>query len=82
MKVYCGLEKIDGMPVANKIVMELMGNLLDAGRTLFSDSWYTGVGLAKGLLAKNTSCWNIEKQQKRKSEASCFQKFSKRRNLW
>nr|CAI5829673.1 unnamed protein product [Callosobruchus analis] len=49
MKVYCGFEKTNGRPVANKIVIELMGNLLDAGRTLFSDSWYTSVGLAKHL---------------------------------
>nr|CAI5841656.1 unnamed protein product [Callosobruchus analis] len=37
MKVYCGMEKTNGMPVANIIVMELTGNLLDAARTLFSD---------------------------------------------
>ncbi|KAJ8964042.1 hypothetical protein NQ314_005182 [Rhamnusium bicolor] len=42
MKIYCGKEsENDGVSVADKVVLGLMNNLLDSGRTLFTDNWYT-----------------------------------------
>lgn len=54
VKIYCGMDKTDGIPVANKVVLELMDGLLNEGRTLFTDNWYTSVGLAQQLLEKKT----------------------------
>ncbi|KAK9695310.1 Transposase IS4 [Popillia japonica] len=54
VKIYCGSDKIDGMSVATKVVLELMGDCLGKGATLFTDNWYTSVELAENLLARNT----------------------------
>lgn len=42
------------MSVPSKIVMDLMGNLLGKGRTLYTDNWYTSCSLATELLKQNT----------------------------
>ncbi|KAJ8926349.1 hypothetical protein NQ314_021295 [Rhamnusium bicolor] len=44
----------DGVLVADKLILELMNNLLDSGRTLFTDNWYTSVGLARRLTTRGT----------------------------
>lgn len=44
------------MPVANKVVMELMKKLLEEGGTLFTDNWYIIVR------EENTPNWYIKKQ--------------------
>ncbi|KAJ8938122.1 hypothetical protein NQ314_011596 [Rhamnusium bicolor] len=55
MNIYCGKEsKNDGVSVADKVVLELMIHLLDSGRTLFTDNWYTSVGLARKLATRGT----------------------------
>ncbi|CAH1998284.1 unnamed protein product [Acanthoscelides obtectus] len=55
MKIYCGKEsKRDGVSVADKVVFELKNNLLDSGRILVTDNWYTSVGLVRRLLARST----------------------------
>lgn len=54
-KIYCGKERVDGgPPVAQKVVLEMLNPLLDSGRTLFTDNWYTSVGLAETLQARST----------------------------
>lgn len=53
-QVYCGKSKDLNVSVPSKIVMELMGNLLDKGRTLCTDNYYTSVSLAVSLLRRNT----------------------------
>ena len=57
--LYTGKEFTDQLKgnyhyVATKIVMELMENLLDQGRTLFVDNWYTSFELAQLMLTRNT----------------------------
>ncbi|KAJ8964381.1 hypothetical protein NQ314_004946 [Rhamnusium bicolor] len=55
MKIYCDKEsENDGVSVADKVVLGLMNNLLDSGRTLFTDNWYTSVGLARKLATRGT----------------------------
>ncbi|KAJ8938998.1 hypothetical protein NQ314_011248 [Rhamnusium bicolor] len=55
MKIYCGKEsENDGVSVADKVVLGLMNNLLDSGRTLFTDNWYTSVGLVRKLATRGT----------------------------
>lgn len=53
-KVYCGKEKKEEDSVPSKVVMNLMDNLLDKGRTLCTDNYYTSVSLAHGLLQRQT----------------------------
>ncbi|XP_050307489.1 piggyBac transposable element-derived protein 4-like [Anthonomus grandis grandis] len=53
-KVYTGREKSSEFAVSEKVVMELMEGLLDSGRTLYTDNWYTSVSLAKRLIDRKT----------------------------
>lgn len=52
--MYAGKEAISGRGVPQKCVLELAGPLLDAGRTLYCDNWYTSVSLASQLLDRYT----------------------------
>lgn len=55
MKIYGGKEVSNSSaPLANKIVLELMQPLLNSGRTLFTDNFYTSVDLAHQLLKNKT----------------------------
>nr|CAI5856406.1 unnamed protein product [Callosobruchus analis] len=53
-KIYCGQDKVDGMSVATKVVLELLETNLDKGLTLYTDNWYTSMELATKLRARNT----------------------------
>lgn len=54
-KVYTGKEeRDDDTSVAEKVVQELMNGLLDSGRTLYTDNWYTSVSLSKKLIQRDT----------------------------
>lgn len=53
-KIYCGADKIDGMSVATKVVLELLGESLDKGATLYTDNWYTSMELSKKLKNRRT----------------------------
>lgn len=52
--IYCGKEYNVGESVPSAVVMKLMGNLLDCGRTLCTDNYYTSVSLAHSLLNRQT----------------------------
>jgi len=52
IKIYGGKEKEPGKQVATSVVLELMKPLLGAGRTLYTDNYYTSVDLAHKLLDK------------------------------
>lgn len=53
-KIYCGKSKDENVSVPTKIVLDLMENLLDSGRTLCTDNYYTSVSLALALLERKT----------------------------
>lgn len=53
-KIYCGKEQTQGCAVPTSVVMNLMTNLLDCGRTLCTDNYYTSVSLANALLQQHT----------------------------
>lgn len=64
-KIYVGAEdttapsNVDeqtGLPVglSERVVLHLCDNILDTGRTLYTDNFYTSVTLAKSLLARKT----------------------------
>ncbi|CAH1989935.1 unnamed protein product [Acanthoscelides obtectus] len=52
--VYCGKEHAEGSSVPTNVVMKLMDGLLDKGRTLAIDNYYTSVTLAHALLHRKT----------------------------
>jgi len=54
-RVYCGKEKKDNSAsVPTSIVMQLCSDLLDYGRTVYVDNYYTSVELAHKLLDRQT----------------------------
>lgn len=54
MKIYCGRESEPGMPVSSSVVLTLMKDLLDSGRLLYTDNYYTSIHLAHELLMRST----------------------------
>lgn len=54
LKVYCGRDAQPGLPVGSSVVMDLTKNLLDAGRVLYTDNFYTSIYLAHELLNRST----------------------------
>lgn len=55
LRDYCGADQQAGRGSASSyVVMELMRNLLDTGRILCTDNYYTSVTLASKLLERNT----------------------------
>nr|XP_022912443.1 piggyBac transposable element-derived protein 4-like [Onthophagus taurus] len=53
-QVYCGKSKDGHVSVLTKVVMDLMTNILDSGRILCTDNYYTSVSLANALLHRKT----------------------------
>lgn len=54
-KIYAGKQPSRDAPVADTVVLELMEGLLNKGRQLCVDNWYSSIGLAKKLLKKKTN---------------------------
>lgn len=54
IKVYCGKDKQGDKPATLSTVMSLMTPLLDHGRILFTDNYYTSVALAHALQNRKT----------------------------
>lgn len=57
VKVYCGKEENQNVstdPHTVRVVMSLMDHLLDSGRILYGDNFYSGVSLVKKLQSKKT----------------------------
>lgn len=53
-QVYCGNDKAQGGLASSNVVLSLMQKLLDSGRQLFTDNYYTSVSLATELLTRKT----------------------------
>ncbi|KAJ8877229.1 hypothetical protein PR048_021683 [Dryococelus australis] len=54
ISVYCGKERDPSGAVPTKIVMKLSEGLLDAGRTIVTDNYYSSLQLANCLLDRKT----------------------------
>ena len=52
--MYAGKDPTRVGSVAESVVLNLMGNLLDHGRILFVDNWYTSLSLAETLISRST----------------------------
>nr|CAI5852794.1 unnamed protein product [Callosobruchus analis] len=53
-KIYCGQDKVDGMSVATKVVLELLETSLDKGLTLYTDNWYNKYGVSNKIESQET----------------------------
>ena len=54
LQVYCGKDKVPNQSSSEKVVLSLSDNLLDKGRTIYTDNYYTSISLAHQLLKRNT----------------------------
>lgn len=54
LMVYCGKMQNAETDVAQNVVMDLMDGLLDQGRVLYTDNWYTSIPLAYRLQNRKT----------------------------
>lgn len=54
LKVYCGRDAQPGVPVASSVVLDLSKDLLDSGRIIYTDNFYTSVSLAHELAKRST----------------------------
>lgn len=52
--VYSGQDKVEGQSSSANVVFNLSNNLLNEGRTIYTDNYYTSVDLAQKLLEKKT----------------------------
>lgn len=81
LSVYCGKSTDStNLAASEKVVLDLMEPLLEKGRTLFVDNYYTSVRLAKLLLSRKTylvgtlrnrrklNCKEVEKANLKKGE--------------
>lgn len=53
-QVYCGKDKTPNQSSSEKVVISLADNLLDKGRTIYTDNYYTSISLAHQLQKRNT----------------------------
>ncbi|CAH1957165.1 unnamed protein product [Acanthoscelides obtectus] len=54
LKIYCGEEKVQGSSVPTNIVMNICEPLLNCGRCIYVDNYYTSMELGHKLLEKKT----------------------------
>lgn len=54
VRVYCGTDVANGGQASSNVVFALMDDLLDSGRELYTDNYYTSVSLATKLLKRKT----------------------------
>ncbi len=67
-KIYCGAGSSQirpGLDLSGSVVADLSESLLDQGRFLVTDNWYSSIPLSKFLLKKKTNfCGTIRKNRK------------------
>ncbi|XP_018564371.1 piggyBac transposable element-derived protein 4-like [Anoplophora glabripennis] len=66
VRVYCGKEdSIGNKDHSHKVVLKLMSGLLDSGRTLYADNFYSGIPLVKELLDRQSLyCGTLRKNRR------------------
>lgn len=78
-KIYAGKQlRPTNQPVASQVVMELMQPILQTGRTLVTDNFYTSVSLAHQLNDKNIHLIGTMRKNRKYNPKPVFQKKLKR----
>jgi len=77
VKIYAGKsDSTANVGHAQKIVMYLMGDLVNSGRTLYCDNFYNSVHLAKELLDNTTyNCGTLRKDRRGNPKDLCSSKL-------
>lgn len=65
-KIHCWFDNNTVISVPNQIVLELMTGVFNQSRTLYTDNWYTSVGLVKPL-EKNTHVLSISRSNRKET---------------
>lgn len=78
MKIYCGKEQDAGASVPSNVVMTLSECLLDTGRTVVVDNYYTSLDLANKLLDRKTHLVGTLRSNRRGNPKDVTQKKLKR----
>lgn len=76
--IYCGKEYDGQQSVPSKVVINLMNNLLDSGRTLCTDNYYTSVSLAHELLNRKTHLIGTLRSNRKFNPAQVIEKKLKK----
>lgn len=74
VKICSGKENLSSENIPTNIVLELCNNLLDCGRTLYVDKYYTSLELAHKLLSKKTHLVGILDKNKKGNPKALIQK--------
>ncbi|KAJ8950128.1 hypothetical protein NQ314_007981 [Rhamnusium bicolor] len=78
IRVYSGTDALETGSASQRVVIEMMNGLLDCGRTLFTDKYYTSVVLATELLERKTHLvGTIRSNRKFNSNAVVAKKLQK-----
>nr|CAH7752331.1 unnamed protein product [Callosobruchus chinensis] len=78
MKLYCGKHADGGVSVPTNIVMHLSQKLLNSGRTVVTDNYYTSLELANNLLDKKTHLLGTLRSNRRGNPKEVINKKLKR----
>ncbi|KAJ8940785.1 hypothetical protein NQ314_010595 [Rhamnusium bicolor] len=81
VKVYCGSDIAEGGQASSNVVFSLTNNLLDFGRQLFTDNYYTSVSLATELLKRNTHLISTLCSNRKYNPKEVVRKKFKQRNM-
>lgn len=54
LQIYCGRVRNKSGCVSENVVLDLTNSVINSGRTIVTDNWYTSLSLARTLLAKRT----------------------------
>lgn len=77
-RIYCGKEKSGTENVATSIVLKLCNSLLDFGRTVYVDNYYTSVELSHKLLARKTHLVGTLRKKRKNNPKDVISKKLKR----
>lgn len=78
MKIYCGKEQDPGASVPTNVVMTLAEKLLDSGRSMVTDNYYTSMDLANKLLHRETRLLGTLRSNRRGNPKEVMEKKLKR----
>ncbi|KAF2905975.1 hypothetical protein ILUMI_00206 [Ignelater luminosus] len=80
LKIYCGKTREES--ASTNVVFSLMDTLLDTGRTLYTDDYYTSVSLASQLLQRKTHLVGTVRSNRKYNSKSVVNKELKKNEVF
>ncbi|KAJ8879004.1 hypothetical protein PR048_019610 [Dryococelus australis] len=81
MKIYAGKYQDAGQSVPTRVVLELCDSLLNAGRVIVTDNYYTSIELANKLIDKSTNLLGTLRSNRKHNPQTVLNKKPKRGTL-